>query len=106
MITTPQRKLQLQTTRRAYRTLQGWALGTLIEQGVVTECEQHRHYLDRADPDAWNRAREEAERNPFPSATPDAALPHWKTSCAGSATPARNADNRLHFPRFYLYFWC
>jgi hypothetical protein len=35
MITTPQRKLQLQTTRRAYRTLQGWALGTLIEQGVV-----------------------------------------------------------------------
>jgi len=72
MITTPQRKLPLQTTRRPYRTLQGWALVTLIEQGVVTECEQHGHYLDRADPDAWNRAREEAWRNPFPSATPDA----------------------------------
>ena len=72
MITTPQRKLRFQTTRRPYRTLQGWALVTLIEQGVVTECEQHGHYLDRADPDAWNRAREEAWRNPFPSATPDA----------------------------------
>jgi len=72
MITTPQRKLPLQTTRRPYRTLQGWALVTLIEQGVVTECEQHGHYLDRADPDARNRAREEAWRNPFPNATPDA----------------------------------
>ena len=72
MITTPQRKLPLQTTRRPFRTLQGWALVTLIEQGVVTECEQHGHYLDRADPDAWNRAREEAWRNPFPNAKPDA----------------------------------
>jgi hypothetical protein len=37
----PQRKLPLQTTRPAYRTLQGWALGTLIEQGAVVECEHH-----------------------------------------------------------------
>jgi len=36
MITTPQRKLPLQNTRRAYRTLQGWALGTLIQQDAVT----------------------------------------------------------------------
>jgi hypothetical protein len=72
MITTPQRKLPLQTTGPAYRTLQGWALGTLIEQGAVTECGQHGHYLDRADPDALNRAREEAWRNPFPGVTPDA----------------------------------
>ena len=74
MITTPQRKLPLQTTRPAYRTLQGWALGTLIEQGAVTECEQHGHYLDRADPDAFSRAREEAWRSSFPGVTPDACI--------------------------------
>ena len=74
MITTPQRKLPLQNTRRAYRTLQGWALGTLIQHGAVTECEQHGHYIDRADPDSWNRAREEAWRNPFPSATAEACI--------------------------------
>jgi hypothetical protein len=49
----------------AYRTLQGWALGTLIEQGAVVECPHHGHRVDRADPDAWTRAREEAWRNPF-----------------------------------------
>jgi hypothetical protein len=68
-----QRKLPLQT-RPAYRTLVGWALGTLVEQGAVTECEHHGHYRDRADPDAWNGAREEAWRNPFPGATPEACL--------------------------------
>lgn len=74
MIITPQRKLPLQSTRPAYRTLQGWALGTLIEQGAVRECEQHGHYLDRADPDALSRTREEAWRNPFPGVTPDACI--------------------------------
>ena len=29
---------------------------------------------DRSDPDAWNRAREEAWRNPFPGATPEACI--------------------------------
>ena len=52
----------------------GWALGTLIEQGAVMECEHHGHRRDRADPDAWNRAREEAWRNPFPGATPEACI--------------------------------
>ena len=60
--------------RPAYRTLQGWALGTLIEQGAVVECEHHGHRCDRADPDAWNRAREEAWRNPFPGVTPEACI--------------------------------
>jgi hypothetical protein len=49
-----QRKLSVQTDRPAYRTLQGWALGTLIEHGAVTECEHHGHRRDEADPDAWN----------------------------------------------------
>ena len=60
--------------RPAYRTLEGWALGVLIDQQAVTECEHHGHRRDRADPDAWNRAREEAWRNPFPGATPEACI--------------------------------
>ena len=43
MPSNPQRKLPFQPTRPAYRTLQGWALGTLIEQGAVVECEHHGH---------------------------------------------------------------
>jgi hypothetical protein len=66
------RKPTGQVSRPAYRTLEGWALGVLIEQHAVTECEHHGHRRDRADPDAWNRAREEAWRNPFPGVTPEA----------------------------------
>jgi hypothetical protein len=39
-----------------------------------TECEHHGHRRDQADPDTWNRAREEAWRNPFPGATPEACI--------------------------------
>jgi hypothetical protein len=67
-----QLKLSDAARRPAYRTLEGWALGVLIAQQAVTECEHHGHRQDRADPDAWNRAREEAWRNPFPGATPEA----------------------------------
>ena len=61
-------------SRPAYRTLQGWALGTLIEHGVVSECEHHGHRRDRADPDAWNQARAAAWNNPFPAASPEACI--------------------------------
>jgi hypothetical protein len=74
MPSSPHAKLPLQSTRPPYRTLQGWALGVLIEQGAVEECEHHGHRRDRADPDAWHRAREEAWRNPFPGATPEACI--------------------------------
>jgi TRAP transporter TAXI family solute receptor len=47
-------------------------LGTLSEQGAVTECEHHGFRRDRADPDACNRASEEAWWKPFPGATPPA----------------------------------
>jgi hypothetical protein len=60
--------------RPAYRTLAGWALGTLIDHGVVSECDHHGHRKDRSDPNAWTRAREEAWRDPFPGATPEACL--------------------------------
>ncbi len=40
---------------------------TLTEQGAMTQCE---HHGDRPDPDACNRASEEAWRDPFSGATP------------------------------------
>jgi hypothetical protein len=70
----PQRKTSPPTGRPAYRTLEGWARGPQIEQHAVTECEHHGHRRDRSDPEAWNRAREEAGRNPFPGATPEACI--------------------------------
>jgi hypothetical protein len=69
-----QRRLAASVVRPAYRTLEGWALGVLMEQQAVTECDHHGHRRDRSDPDAWNRAREEAWRNPFPGATPEACI--------------------------------
>jgi hypothetical protein len=61
-------------TRPAYRSLNGWALGMLIEQGAVRECEDHGHMRDRTDPEAWDRARDEARHNPFPGMSPEAAV--------------------------------
>ena len=74
MKTVLQRKPASPRTRHPYRTVQGWALGTLIDQGAVTECDHHGHRKDRSDPDAWERAREEAWRHTFPGATPETCL--------------------------------
>jgi len=53
------------------------ALGSLTEQGTVTECEHHGYRRDRgrADPDVCNRASDEAWWKPFPGSTP----PHGAT---------------------------
>ena len=67
-------ELSLPERRPAYRTLEGWALGTLIEHGAVRECEHHGHMRDRADPGAWNRAREYARQSPFPGTSAEASL--------------------------------
>jgi len=64
--------VDLTSVRASYRTLKGWALGTLIEQGAVSECEHHGHRRDHADPDAWNRARGAAWNSPFPGASSEA----------------------------------
>jgi hypothetical protein len=53
------RNTNVRAGRPAYRSLEGWALGTLIEHDAVSECEHHGHRRDQADPDAWNRARED-----------------------------------------------
>ena len=56
-------------TQTAYRTLHGWALGTLIEQHAVSECSNHGHRKDKSDPEAWSHALEEATQHPFPGAS-------------------------------------
>ncbi len=50
--------------RPIYRTLEGWALGLLVEAGAVRRCEQHGWVMDRADPDSWQRAIEIAQEHP------------------------------------------
>jgi hypothetical protein len=60
--------------RPAYRTLRGWALGTLIDQGAVQECDHHGHRRDRSDPESWNQAREAAQHSPFPGTTPEESV--------------------------------
>jgi hypothetical protein len=74
MKTVLKQKSHSPSARPPYRTVQGWALGTLIDQGAVSECDHHGHRKDRSDPDARNRAREEVWRHPFPGATPGVCL--------------------------------
>src|SRR4051794_23898341 len=47
MKSTSQRKRPAGVSRSAYRTIEGWALGVLIEQQAVTECDHHGHRRDR-----------------------------------------------------------
>ncbi len=58
----------------SYRTLEGWALGILIETHAVTECHEHGHMRDRTDPHAWDHAREIARNHPFSGTSPKQAV--------------------------------
>ena len=58
----------------AYRTLHGWALGTLIEQHAVSECSDHGHRKNKSDPEAWGHAMEVAQQHPFPGASPQQCI--------------------------------
>jgi hypothetical protein len=42
--------------RTAIRTLKGWAISFLLDAGAVRECEEHGWMIDRADPQAHDRA--------------------------------------------------
>jgi hypothetical protein len=67
-------EIPLQMVRPTYRSLEGWALGLLLEQHAIQECEEHGHIRDRADPDAWNRARQAARQSPFPGTSSEASV--------------------------------
>jgi hypothetical protein len=48
-----------------FYTLEGWAVGVLLECHAVSECEFHGHRIDRGDPHAVARAREHAWSSSF-----------------------------------------
>jgi hypothetical protein len=61
-------------SRPAYRTIQGWALGVLLESHAIRECDAHGHMKDRTDPHALAHARETARQDPPPGTSPDQAV--------------------------------
>jgi hypothetical protein len=66
--------LMLGERRPTYRTLEGWAVGVLLEAGAVHECEPHGHVKDRADPHAWDRAVSIARQDHPEGVSPDQAV--------------------------------
>jgi hypothetical protein len=52
--------------RAAIRSVEGWAIGILLEAGAIRECEEHGWMRDRADPHARERAFDIARRDPPP----------------------------------------
>jgi hypothetical protein len=59
--------------RQAIRTLKGWAISVLLDAGAIRECEEHGWMMDRADPQAQDRAFDIARRDPPPGISPRAA---------------------------------
>jgi hypothetical protein len=58
----------------AYQTIEGWALGLLIEVHAVAECHEHGFYRDLGDPEALRNAKEIAASEPFRSFSPVEAI--------------------------------
>ena len=56
--------LMTRERRPAIRTLRGWAIHVLREAGAIRECEEHGWMMDRADPQAHDRAFDIARRDP------------------------------------------
>ena len=67
-------EVPLPTVRPTYRTLEGWALGLLLEYRAIRECEEHGHMRDRTDPEAWTQAREAARHCPFPGTSAEVSV--------------------------------
>ena len=65
--------MMLVPKRQAIRTLKGWAISILREAGAIREYEEHGWMIDRADPQAHDRAFDIARRDPPPGISPKAA---------------------------------
>jgi hypothetical protein len=61
--------LMLRGRRSAYRTIEGWAIGILLDAGAIKECEEHGYMQCRGDADARARAYDTARDAPFPGAS-------------------------------------
>lgn len=60
--------------RNPFRTLRGWAIGTLLEAHAIKECHEHGHVRDRSDPEAWLHASEHAAAHPYPGTSSEQAV--------------------------------
>jgi hypothetical protein len=60
--------------RPAFRTIEGWARGILLEADAIRECEIHGWMLDRADPHARERALLIAREEPPLGLSPEQAV--------------------------------
>jgi len=56
--------LMTRERRPGIRTSRGWAISVLQDAGAVRECEEHGWMKDRADPQARDRALENAKQYP------------------------------------------
>ena len=56
--------LMTRERRPAFRTIEGWARGILLEVDAIRECKTHGWMQDRADPHARERAFDAARQDP------------------------------------------
>jgi hypothetical protein len=65
--------LTMKELRPAFRTLEGWAIGLLLETGPIRECEERGWMKDRTDPHARERAIAMALHDPPTGVSPERA---------------------------------
>ena len=66
--------LMTRERRPAFRTIEGWARGVLLEADAIRECETHGWTQDRADPHARERALLIAREEPPLGLSPEQAV--------------------------------
>ncbi|QHO75549.1 hypothetical protein ACH79_25805 [Bradyrhizobium sp. CCBAU 051011] len=65
--------LMTNARRPAIRSLRGWAIHVLQEEGAIRECEEHGWMQDRTDSHARERALDIARRDPPAGISPNEA---------------------------------
>jgi hypothetical protein len=81
--------LMMKERRPAWRTLEGWAIGVLLEAGAIKECDDHGYMQCRGDPDARTRAYDTARAHPPDGCSPEdaAATLHDVLGAIGDTCP-------------------
>jgi hypothetical protein len=60
--------------RSDFRTVDRWAIGLLLEVGVIYSCDQHGWAKDSADPHARDQALRIAREEPLTDLSPEQAV--------------------------------
>jgi hypothetical protein len=81
--------LMLRERRPSYRTIEGWAICLLLEEGAIRQCPDHGYMQCRGDPDARRRACEAAKEHPPAGLTAEDAVAalHNVLAAVGDACP-------------------